>query len=77
MDFVSYKFHIASILPGSLSFTHCTSILIESEVPYRVAVRARTSKGLGERAAIDVFSKEGGITNNELICVNLDCMNKI
>ena len=38
-----------------------TSILVESEVPYRVAVRARTSKGSGKRAALVVFSREGGI----------------
>ena len=38
-----------------------TFILAESEVPYRVAVRARTSKGSGKRAALVVFSREGGI----------------
>ena len=65
MDFVSYKLKALSRHHISWSnvalYTLPISIIVEFEVPYRVAVRARTSKGFGESIAIVMFSKEGGM----------------
>ena len=47
----------------STTATHrvITMTVADGKVPYRAVVRAQTTERLGEKAAIVVFSSEGGI----------------